>query len=64
MAVKQLTRTTGTPVGGARLRKPNGDIYLQLPETTYNPEVEGETRKINSNTGYWVKKVNESDDNE
>jgi len=63
MAVRQIIKPVA-PSSGAILRKPNGDIYLELPETPYVPHKEGETRKINDNTGYWVKKVNESNGSE
>ena len=53
--VQRITRQS--PVGGAKLRKPNGEIITELPETPFDPNKEGETRKIDEKTGYFGKKV-------
>ena len=53
--VKRITKSS--PVGGAKLKKPDGSIYLELPETPYDATKEGETRKIDEKTGYFGKKV-------
>ena len=39
--VKRITKSS--PVGGAKLKKPDGSIYLELPETPYDATKEGET---------------------
>ena len=53
--VKRITKTT--PVGGAKLKKPDGSTYIELPETPFDANKEGETRKIDETTGYFGKKV-------
>ncbi len=53
-----VTRITKTkPTGGAKLRRPNGDTYLELPDTPYDPSDEDETRTIDTKTGYFGKKI-------
>ena len=53
--VKRITKSS--PVGGAKLKKPDGSIYIELPETPFDATKEGETRKIDEKTGYFGKKV-------
>ena len=53
--VQRISRQS--PVGGAKLRKPNGEIIAELPKTPFDPNKEGETRKIDAKTGYFGKKV-------
>ena len=53
--VKRITKTT--PVGGAKLKRPDGSTYIELPETPVDATKEGETRKIDEKTGYFGKKV-------
>ena len=53
--VKRITKTT--PVGGAKLKRPDGSPYIELPETPYDANKEGETRRIDETTGYFGKKV-------
>ena len=62
MAIKRTTKTSASPTGGATIRKVNGDVYVQLPETPFDPVVEAakpeaEQRKINQTTGYFGTKV-------
>jgi len=62
MAVTRLPqageKANNRPQGGAQIKKPNGDVYVKLSETAFDPTAEGETRSIN-NSGYWVKTVQE-----
>ena len=53
--VKRITKTT--PVGGAKLKRPDGSTYIELPETPFDATKEGEPRKIDEKTGYFGKKV-------
>ena len=53
--VKRITKTT--PVVGAKLKRPDGSTYIELPETPFDATKEGETRKIDEKTGYFGKKV-------
>ena len=53
--VKRITKTT--PVGGAKLKRPDGSTYIELPKTPFDANKEGETRKIDETTGYFGKKV-------
>ena len=53
--VKRITKTT--QVGGAKLKRPDGSTYIELPETPFDATKEGETRKIDEKTGYFGKKV-------
>mgnify|MGYP005684968373 FL=1 len=53
--VKRITKTT--PVGGAKLKRPDGSTYMELPETPFDATKEGETRKIDETTGYFGKKI-------
>ena len=53
--VKRISKTT--PVGGAKLKRPDGSTYIELPETPFDATKEGETRKIDEKTGYFGKKV-------
>ena len=53
--VKRITKTT--PVGGAKLKRPAGSTYMELPKTPFDANKEGETRKIDETTGYFGKKV-------
>jgi|TARA_A200000113_G_scaffold168883_1_gene153738 hypothetical protein len=53
--VQRITKQS--PVGGARLRKPNGEIITELPDTPFDPNAEGETRTINPETGFFGTKV-------
>jgi len=65
MAVKSLKgeiiekKVNATPVGGARTLDVRNVNNIQLSETAYNANAEGETRKINETTGYWITKVGE-----
>ena len=53
-----VTRITKqSPTGGAKLKRPDGSTYIELPETPYDANKEGETRKIYEKTGYCGKKV-------
>ena len=40
--VKRITKTT--PVGGAKLKRPDGSTYIELPKTPFDANKEGETR--------------------
>ena len=53
--VKRITKTT--PVGGAKLKRPDGSTYIELPETPFDATKEGETRTIDEKPGYFGKKV-------
>jgi hypothetical protein len=62
MAVERLSETkakvNNTPQTGARLRKPDGTVITQLPEdAVFNPNAEGETRKVDETTGFFGKTV-------
>ena len=53
-----VTRITkSSPVGGAKLQRPDGSTYIELPKTPFDANKEGETRKIDETTGYFGKKV-------
>ena len=53
--VKRITKTT--PVGGAKLKRPDGSTFMELPKTPFDATNECETRKIDEKTGYFGKKV-------
>jgi hypothetical protein len=54
--VQRLNTIKPSPKGGAQLRKPDGTVYLKLPETPYTPSTDDE-RKIDPETGYFGKTV-------
>jgi hypothetical protein len=62
MAIKRtsVTKANPKPVANARLRKPDGSTYVELPNVPFDASKEGETRTINAETGYAsiVRKIN------
>ena len=60
--VYRIEKPQSSPVSGASLKRPDGSVYIQLPENPYNPAEEAkkpeeEQRKIDPQTGYFVKTV-------
>ena len=53
--VKRITKTK--PTGGAKLKRPNGDTYLELPDTPYDRSDEDATSTRDTKTGYFGKKI-------
>ena len=60
MAIQRITKA-GAPNGGAKIKivsGPNKDQdYIKLAETAYDPNAEGENRKIDETTGFFGKTV-------
>ena len=55
-----VTRITKqSPTGGAKLKRPDGSTYLELPKTPYDANKEGETRKTVSYTHLTLPTKNE-----
>jgi hypothetical protein len=55
-----ITKVNNKPVANARLRKPDGSTYIELPSVPFDASKEGETRTVNTSTGYVsiVRKIN------
>lgn len=69
MAIKRTTKDSSrlSPTGGARIRKVNGDTYVQLSSTAFDPVAEAakpedQQRKVNQTTGYFGTKVTDLGD--
>jgi hypothetical protein len=60
--VYRIEKPDSSPVAGASLKRPDGSVYIQLPENPFNPaeealKPESEQRKVDPSTGYYVKTV-------
>ena len=60
MAIQRITKAAA-PTGGAKIKIVSGPDknkdYIKLAETPFDPNAEGETRKVDATTGFFGKTV-------